>query len=62
MSDAIDTSNFDSWKRMEEEQFREVAAGEDIRNFPLVHIVEIPNRGYAILGTYRRTLSQCHSG
>lgn len=52
MSEVIDTSNFNEWVRMEEEKFQDVAKEENNRKYPQVHIVEIPNQGYAILGTY----------
>lgn len=40
----------DSWREMPSNEFAEIGRGDGDREFPLVHVVGVPDRGYAILG------------
>lgn len=44
------THEIEKWTQMHRKEFVEIGLTDDKRMFPCVHVIEVPKRGYAILG------------
>lgn len=47
----INTFEFEKWAEMPQSAFVQIGKADETRGYPLVHVVTVPEQGFAILST-----------